>query len=77
MAKIFYLGYLHFCDNFFPSSGFLAENQHFNNQPVNNLRIENSDEDIFTIDGEIFLIKKGEEIRVSFGPEISLVCPPY
>ncbi|MEW6407518.1 MAG: acylglycerol kinase family protein [Patescibacteria group bacterium] len=76
VAKIFYLGYLHFWDIFFPSSGLRARNQYFN-QPVNNLRIRNPSEDIFTIDGEIFPIQKGKEITVSFGPEISLVCPSY
>lgn len=78
VAKIFYLGYLHFWDNFFAlsASGLPARNQYFN-QPVNNLRIKNPSENIFTIDGEIFSIQKGKEITVSFGPEIFLVCPSY
>lgn len=68
-----YLAYLHFWEKW--KIDFTGRfSYEFFNRPCKSLSIE-TEEKIFTIDGEIFEIKKDLPIKISLGPEVSLYSP--
>jgi hypothetical protein len=71
VLKIPYLGKAQFWQKYFPSLP-LFENRFYFNQLSSSIVIT-TDENFFTIDGEIFEIQKNKEIKLSFGPEIPLI----